>query len=110
MRTLYSTLPTPATPYPKNIELENQQNPKRRKCGGQNQLWLAHTGKELCPEAGIRTKPQWSLCWVSLEGQRQGWALQGGREEEGKEEEEAEGVEGERGFNLQRGFAPKVYF
>lgn len=83
MKTLYSTLPTPATPYPKNIELENQQNPKRRKCGGQNQLWLVHTGKEMCPEAGIRTKPQRSLCWVSLEGQRQGWALQGGREEEG---------------------------
>ena len=33
-----------------------------------------------------------------------------GREGEGKEEEEAEEVEGERGFNLQRGFAPKVYF
>lgn len=65
MRTLYSTLPSPATPYPKILSLKTSKTPKEGSVGGQNQLWLAHTGKEMRPEAESGTKPQWSLCWVS---------------------------------------------
>lgn len=65
----------------KKIDLEDEQNPKSRKCGGQNQLVVGTHGKDMCPEPRVRTEPQWSLCWVCLEGRGQGWALQGGGRE-----------------------------